>query len=237
MISFKNRTNQLELLDAPNIPTKDLYQNLKELHTINSLLGGYNVMIKGIERLLKDVPPNKEIKILDIGSGGGDTLKVIHRKLSKKYNLKLYGVDLKKDCIDYASENCKKYDITFILSDYRDLIDQELEFDIVVSSLFCHHLTNHDLVNLFQWMHTHAKIGAVVNDLHRHPLAYYSIQWLTKLISKSYLVKNDAPLSVARSFKRNDFSRYLKEANITKHRLTWFWAFRWLLTFNGKNND
>ncbi|ANQ52315.1 methyltransferase domain-containing protein [Flammeovirga sp. MY04] len=230
-VSFVNRSYELELLDAPNIPTEDLYQNLKELHIINHYLGGYQVMLKGIKNLLKGIDKHQKVRILDIGSGGGDTLKVIHQKLGDKYNLDLVGVDLKSDCIQYSTTNCNGLPIQFIQSDYRNLIHDQDKFDIIVSSLFCHHLDDASLIELFSWMQNNAKIGGVVNDLHRHPLAYFSIKWITKILSNSYLVKNDAPLSVARSFKKNDFTKLLKKAKVSKYQLKWYWAFRWLLTF------
>ncbi|NLR93613.1 methyltransferase domain-containing protein [Flammeovirga agarivorans] len=235
MIDLSVRSNQLELLDQPDIPTPDLYQNLKELHTINTLLGGYQVMLKGVEYFLQKYP-QKEVTILDIGSGGGDTLKVIHQQFGKKFKLKLIGVDLKGDCINYSRENCKDLPIEFIESDYRDLLKQENDFDIIVSSLFCHHLKENDLVSLFQWMRNNAKMGGVVNDLHRHHLAYYSIKWITQVASSSYLVKNDACLSVARSFRKEDWKKIFQQSNIKAFRMKWMWAFRWLITFDTKEN-
>ena len=71
------------------------------------------------------------------------------------------------------------------------------------------------------------RIAVVINDLHRHPLAYYGIRWLTRLLRGSYLVQHDAPLSVARAFTRRDWQRLLAAAGITHYALRWRWAFRW----------
>ena len=77
--------------------------------------------------------------------------------------------------------------------------------DIIFSSLFCHHFTDDELVEMLQWMKYHAATGFFINDLHRHPLAYNFIKYATKFFSKSYLVKNDAPLSVLRGFRKNEW--------------------------------
>jgi len=224
---FKRRSYQKELLDEPIIPKKDLFQNLRELHTINRLLGGYNLIFEGIKVLIKDrIDPTS---ILDIGSGGGDTLKMVHQKFSNNNELRLAGVDLKPDCINYARDNCQGKDINFIESDYRDLLDESHQYDIIITSLFCHHLEDDEIVDLLRWMTANAKVGIVINDLNRHFLAYYSIKWLTSLFSKSYLVKNDAPLSVLRSFKRKEWLKLLDKADIDTFQLSWKWAFRWLL--------
>jgi hypothetical protein len=102
--------------------------------------------------------------------------------------------------------------------------------DIVFSSLFCHHFTDEELVLQLEWMEKNSAIGFFINDLHRHPLAYFSILVLTRLFSRSYLVKNDAPLSVRRGFSRRDWDRLFAAARITHYQCRWRWAFRWLIT-------
>jgi hypothetical protein len=66
----------------------------------------------------------------------------------------------------------------------------------------------------------------IVNDLERNPIAYYAIKWLTALFSKSYLVKNDAPLSVARGFKKREWLAMIQEAGATRYSVKNKWAFR-----------
>ena len=109
---FKERSHTKELLDNPEIPIEDLYQNLRELNTINTLLGGYNVILSGINKLISNNTKD-QIRILDIGSGGGDTLKFIRKKLKTNGSIILTGVDLKEDCINYSVANCKGLDINF----------------------------------------------------------------------------------------------------------------------------
>jgi hypothetical protein len=81
-------------------------------------------------------------------------------------------------------------------------------------------------------MNEHAVLGWFINDLHRHPLAWYSIRLLTSLFSGSYLVKHDAPLSVLRGFRRADWESLLRETETGSCSLQWKWAFRWLLVAN-----
>ena len=85
------------------------------------------------------------------------------------------------------------------------------------------------MTEILTWMKQHSTVGFFINDLHRHPLAYYSIKWLTGLFSKSYMVKNDAPLSVLRGFKRGELETFNVQCSILNAQLKWKWAFRWLL--------
>jgi hypothetical protein len=84
---------------------------------------------------------------------------------------------------------------------------------------------------MLQWMKNNATAGFFINDLHRNSMAYYSIKLLTKFFSKSYLVKNDAPLSVARGFTKKEWRRILHDAGIPNAVVQWKWAFRHLITY------
>jgi hypothetical protein len=62
-------------------------------------------------------------------------------------------------------------------------------------------------------------------------LAYYSIKWLTRLFSKSYLVKNDAPISVERGFIKKEWENLCGLAGIKPVSIQWQWAFRHLIVY------
>jgi 2-polyprenyl-3-methyl-5-hydroxy-6-metoxy-1,4-benzoquinol methylase len=223
---MKTRSTQAELLDEENIPKEHLFLNLKELHTINKLLGGYQLSIKGLKQILEQKP--NITHVLDIGFGGGDFLKAM-ATFARQSSLPITftGVDLKAECVEYASENLKGFtEISLIESDYRDLRPDLLEtVDVVHASLFLHHLSDTEIVNLLRFCRQH-RCMVLVNDLQRHPLAMHSIRWLTKLLSKSYLVKNDAPLSVKKGFSLYELRQYFKQAGYSRVSIQWVWAFR-----------
>jgi hypothetical protein len=78
-------------------------------------------------------------------------------------------------------------------------------------------------------MYDNSSLGFFINDLHRHPMAFYSIRILTKLFSNSYLVKNDAPLSVRRGFRKEELEGLLEQAGLRSYEVSWQWAFRFLV--------
>jgi len=223
-----------ELLDQEHIAAKDLFTNLKELDFINTWLGGHAITIVGVHHFLNSkirYMLEDYVTIADVGCGGGDNLIAIAKWARKhKIRVKLIGIDIKPDCINYAVENCKAYnEISFITSDYQLVVDN---FDIIFSALFCHHLNDNQLVSYFKWCNQHASWGFFVNDLHRNPWAYYSIKYLTLLFSKSYLVKNDAPLSVLRGFHKTELQNYMSQAEVFRFEIFWKWAFRFLVIKN-----
>ena len=101
--------------------------------------------------------------------------------------------------------------------------------DIIFASLFCHHFTDEELIKMMAWMKANSTLGFFINDLHRHPVAYHFIKLTSRLFSSSYLVKNDAPLSVLRGFKKQDWQNILQKAGIRNYTIEWKWAFRYLV--------
>jgi 2-polyprenyl-3-methyl-5-hydroxy-6-metoxy-1,4-benzoquinol methylase len=220
---FKERSYKKELLDAAFIPDEDLFQNLKELNSINTLLGGYNITFNALHKVLDK---SKTYHLVDIGCGGGDTLKHIN-KWSKKnnYTIALHGIDLKQSCINYSVNNNTHQNINFICDDYRNIYKHLIEVSIIHACLFCHHLTKDEIIDLIKFSINNKAI-LIINDLERNPIAYYAIKFLTRLFSKSYLVKNDAPLSVLRGFKKREWLQLMKDAGAKNYSVKYKWAFR-----------
>jgi SAM-dependent methyltransferase len=237
-MDFSVRSYKKELLDRDDIPFAHIKQNMRELDFINAKLGGHKITLEGLRAMIKRVKKgreenNEKLSILEIGCGGGDNLRVI-KEYCEKRNLavQLSGVDINPHCIEFARSRKENAGIEFISSDYK-LIDPLPKPDIIFNSLFCHHFNDDQMIGILAWMREHSGAGFFINDLHRHPFAYYSIKWLTRLFSKSYLVKNDAPLSVLRGFKRRELEMFNDQCSILNAQLKWKWAFRWLLiSFN-----
>ncbi len=238
MTLFQHRSYKKELLDKNDIPFEDIKRNMQELDFINRKLGGHDITLDGIVSLIKNhMFFNSKLTIVEIGCGGGDNLRAI-RKWAERIHLpvQLRGIDINSECIAYAIQQKRNRGIQFIVSDYKDFWFEEKP-DIIFSSLFCHHFSEAELIFMVRWMQSNSNLGFFINDLHRHWFAYYSIKLLTKLFSKSYLVKNDAPLSVERGFKRNEWNTIFEKAGVPNFNCKWRWAFRWLITCLNANKE
>ena len=232
MINLKVRSYEPELLDAADIPFADIRQNMQELNTINTYLGGHAISINGIRKILKTFSTDQPIVICEIGCGGGDNLKAIEKWCTRNnISVRFIGIDLKATCIEYAEQQYPSLNANWIVSDYKAIQFEQDRPDIIFSSLFCHHFDERELVAMLQWMKLNTRRGFFINDLHRHYLAYISIKLITGIISKSYLVKNDAPLSVARGFKKKEWQHLIKAAGIPNCTIHWKWAFRHLIIY------
>src|SRR3546814_10099828 len=105
--------------------------------------------------------------------------------------------------------------------------------DIILCSLFTHHLADDELIRFLRWMTKQARVGWFVNDLHRHALPYHFIRSVMHLVPANRMVRHDAPVSVARAFTRQDWQRLIAEANLDPARISvkWFFPFRYGVGF------
>lgn len=227
MVNLQQRSPKKELLDADDIPFADIKKNMEELEKVNKYLGGHVITKKGLQNFLEE---DKTLLVCEIGCGGGDNLQALNTfSLKKGTSLKFIGIDIKGSVIKYASEKQKNFNAEWIVSDYKAVDFLDNKPDVIFSSLFCHHFTNEQLVEMLQWMQRNSSKGFFINDLQRHTVAYYAIKFITGIFSKSYLVKNDAPLSVARSFTKKDWQQIFLKAKIKNYTIRWQWAFRYLI--------
>jgi len=227
MVNLNQRSYQKELMDGDNISFDDMSRTLQELNIINTRLGGHAITLNGMKQLLQNT---SSISICEIGCGGGDNLYAIYRYcIRNKIAVQFIGIDMNSECIAFAKQQYPQLPCEWICSDYQQVQFANEKPSIIFSSLFCHHFTDTELISMLQWLQNNSQQGFFINDLHRHWLAYYLIKYITRFFSKSYLVKNDACLSVARSFKKEDWQQLLQTAGIRNFTLQWKWAFRWLV--------
>ena len=231
---FLKRSTNLELMDDLACSGAVVEQTLRELEIINRTLGGNAITVQGVMSLIGG--ESQPISIVDLGCGGGDMLLLLHRKFEKrKVQFTFKGIDANRHIVAYASRHCAHDpSVSFVAMDILSNEFRQLNFDIALATLFFHHFTDDQLVHVLRNLNSQVKFGMVINDLHRHPLAYYSIKLLVKFFSKSAMVKYDAPLSVLRGFSKMELEEILNRAGIENYTIKWKWAFRWQVVVNKK---
>ncbi|MBT9393200.1 methyltransferase domain-containing protein [Hymenobacter sp. NST-14] len=236
MADLRVRSEQPELMDDLTLASEELRQNLDELETVNTWLGGYAPVLDALDRLRPHFPAGRPLRLADLGSGGGDTLRQIARWARRRnVAVELTGIDANAFMLEYAAAKSAPYpEISFQQTDIFSPAFRQQPFDILTASLFCHHFPDAELTTMLAQWQQQAGLAVIINDLHRHPLAYHSIRWLTRLLGGSRLVRHDAPLSVARAFTRRELHQLLAAAGIRRYRLRWRWAFRWQLLISGE---
>lgn len=228
MPDFSQRSAHIEIMDDLTSSGPVIDQTLYELEVINKWLGGNAVTLNGLEKLLKRNSFKHTITIADLGCGGGDMLRLINNWATKRnISVDLIGFDANSNIIDYANKNVRSPNIHFRSLDIFSDEFNQLQFDVVIGTLFFHHFSKEALVQFFKQLRNQVKVGIIINDIHRHPIAYYSIAILTRLFSRSPMVIHDAPLSVVRAFTKAELENIFQEAGYKKYSIHWKWAFRW----------
>lgn len=222
------RSDSKECIDDPHVDSWDLRQTYAQIKSINVYTFGYWPIRSAVGYFLARYGRNRRMKILDIGCGDGETLRRIdHYARQRNFSLQLTGIDLNPEVIAAAVELTFS-GINFKHGDIFENKGQET-YDLIINSLTMHHLTDQEIVRLMQWMCDHSRIGWFISDLHRHKIAYYFIKYFTKLCRFNELVCHDAPLSVARSFRRQEWVNLLSQAgiNLDCTKISWYPNFRY----------
>ena len=228
LVDTSHRSSEMEIMDDFTMEGVLFRDTLDKLEIINRFLGGNSVTINGLKKLLKNQPKNKTITIVDLGCGNGDILRDISKFGRKNnYSFKLIGIDANLAATEYAKELSKEYsELSFKTMDILSEDFKKQSYDVVLCTLFLHHFKNDELMSFLKTTTDKATIGVVVNDLHRHKLAYYLFKLIGFFI-KNKMVRQDGLTSVLRAFKREDLENIAKEIKV-HFSIQWKWAFRYL---------
>ncbi|MCP4884506.1 MAG: methyltransferase domain-containing protein [Flavobacteriales bacterium] len=221
-------------MDDFTLEGKALRTNLDILASINKWLGGNQVSLNGIQKLIKKLPRDQKLVIVDLGCGNGDMLRRVS-KLGDRigYQFKLMGIDANKDSIQYATLLSLGYkNITFHQMNIFSEEFKGLTYDIALSTLFLHHLNNEEIIDKLSLLNKQARVGIVVNDLHRNKVAYFLFNIISFFINNK-IIRNDGLVSIRRGFKKDELINFANKLQI-KSDIRWKWAFRyqWIMKTN-----
>ena len=229
ILNTKHRTNELEIMDDFSMEGEVLRDALDKIAKINKLLGGNQLTLQGVLSLVKGIPKEKEIVIVDIGCGNGDMLRKL-AEFGKKNNyfFKLVGVDANSFTISHAESLSKNYpNISYSCQDIFDEDFKKLKYDILLCTLTLHHFKDDEIVLLMQLFYKNTFIGIVINDLERSALAYRLFQIFCYIFRLNYMSTEDGLISILRGFKKEELELYSKKAKLKNYTIQWKWAFRY----------
>jgi ubiquinone/menaquinone biosynthesis C-methylase UbiE len=195
--SFEHRAVEPEIVDDLSQPESEFAAAYRELTMVNRWLGG----IRAIERFL---PAGSDLLMLDVAAGGCD----VSEALLERIPCHIVALDLNVRGLRAAKR------VWPVIGNALELPFPERTFDVAMASLFFHHLSDEDCVCVLAQMWRIAKRRVIINDLHRHAIAYFGIRWVTKFFSRSRMVRHDAPVSVQRSFRPAELLRIAERAGV-----------------------
>jgi len=230
MTRFAQRSGQLEWMDTEDVSTADFAACLADLAAVNTMTLARQPTIAFMRRVARHMP-GQALSVLDVGFGEGDMLRRVARWGARRgQRLELAGIDLDPSSTAAAiAATPPPMGIRYQTGDVFDL--QQGEVDVVISSLFTHHLTDDQVVAFLKWMEARTRRGWFINDLHRHPLAYYGFRALSAAARWHPMVQHDGPISVTRAFRRRDWITLLRRAGLDGvAAVGWHMPFRFCVT-------
>lgn len=211
-----------EQMDADDLDPAVYSDVLHDLAQVNSVTMARRPTLGFLGRATKGM---SRFRLLDVGFGDGDMLRTIALWAARRgIEAELIGVDLNPRSLA-AARSRTPHDLPV---DYRigDYADQPEAFDFVISSLVVHHMTHDQLIAFLRFMDGRAIKGWFVNDLHRHGFAHAGYPLLATLFGWHPIVKADGQLSIARSYRPDEWPPLLAEAGIKGARVNRRFPFR-----------
>ena len=224
-------------MDDPSLDPSEHSAALKGLARLNWLSRSSEILWNPIQNLSRQMS-GRPLRILDIASGSGDLLWALHQRASKAgISLVLHGTDVSDTAINVARQYGKLArhvphalelgEVTFTkLNALREPLPHG--FDIVMSSLFFHHLTADDVVLLLRKMSAATERLILVNDLRRSAIGLCLAHVAGRLTTRSRVVHIDGPRSVKAAFKTHEMQALMTQAGLTGYQVTPKWPYRFL---------
>jgi 2-polyprenyl-3-methyl-5-hydroxy-6-metoxy-1,4-benzoquinol methylase len=214
-LDFSRRAELDELMDGP-CSYEELRDCLRDIAKVNRLTLAYRPTMEWLERVVRagraDPSP---LRIVDVGCGYGDLLRRIEGWAARRgIAVELTGVDLNANAVRAAREaTAAESRISWVAGDVYSYADAA-QVDVVVSSLLTHHLREDEIVRFVAWMESTARVGWFVNDLHRQAVPYHVFRVVAAVAGWHRFVRHDGPISIRRSFVREDWERMCEAAGL-----------------------
>jgi hypothetical protein len=193
-----------EMLD--HAPPEDARANLDDLVRINRYFGAYGIM-RGMMRNL--VGPEESFSLLDVGSASGDMGAALRHSYPRCV---VTAMDRRRAHLADAAQ-------PKLVADAFQLPFEPASFDFVFSSLFLHHFSNDQIVDLLGYFKAVARRAVLAIDLDRGPLAYHFLPKTRWLFRWRPITLNDGPISVQAGFKKEELLALACRAGLEKARV------------------
>lgn len=223
---LKTRAIADELMDDPALAPETYVAVVRDLAKVNTMTLAQRPTIAFLNTVARTRNEARPLRVLDVGFGDGDMLRTIaHWGARRGIAVDLTGIDLNPRSLDAArSATPDGLGIDWRIGDYRGLAGEG--WDVVISSLVAHHMSHTELIDFLRFMDAEARAGWLVNDLHRHGFAWLGFPVLARLMRWHPIVRHDGRLSIARSYRPDEWPPLLVAAGVEGAAVHRFFPFR-----------
>jgi ubiquinone/menaquinone biosynthesis C-methylase UbiE len=218
-------------MDRPGHNPSVLADNLTDLRLVNRFLGGVKLTVEALDRLVPTCDRDEPLRILDVGTGGGDIARVVAGwARSRSRGAVVVATDLSQEILAFAGGPSERFGLALAVCDGLRLPFGDDRFDVAMSSLMLHHLRPDAAVAVLTEMRRVARRGIVVNDIVRWWPGVWGARLLAGCFSGNPLTLHDGPLSVRRAYTRGELRDLARQAGLRSIELRDFAGYRLALT-------
>ena len=201
------RSDQRELLDAPDVDPEIVTRSLRDVARSNTLFGGRSAAIDELRNVLSELP--RRASLLDVGTGLGDIPNRAREVADENgVELQLFGLDAAEELLR-ASRRSLDFAIR---GNALALPFADRSIDVVMCSQVLHHFSRPDAVKLLREMDRVARVRVIVSDLRRSRIAAAGL-WLASFPLRFHAVsRHDGVVSVMRGFTPDELIDTVNEA-------------------------
>jgi hypothetical protein len=212
-----SRQDQRELLDEGPHPDPELFGTFQDMRRVNQFLGGTTITLRAINRLTGHLQRGDSLSILDIGIGHGDIPRaIIGWTAQRGLRCEATGLDLDFATIATATRLPENRGLDFIQGDMLALPFADQSFDITMSSMTLHHLSDDEAVQALQEQARVSRLGIITNDLIRC-LHGYVVAWaLGRIATTNRLTRHDAHRSILRGRTESELETLALKAGLQR---------------------
>lgn len=204
------RNNLLtERMDDPACDRDLLFNTYRQFNKINRLLSGWKQIYRS--RIKPEILRNSgKASILDIGCGGGDIILHLCELCSKdRFDVQFTGIDPNERAHQFLSGVQMPENVHFIQTSSQNLVNENLNFDIVISNHLIHHLSTEQLNQICRDAEILANKRIIFNDIERNPIGYATFKTIAPLLFRNSFITEDGLTSIRRSYKKKELEREL----------------------------
>jgi SAM-dependent methyltransferase len=231
--ALERRERLPELMDQPGLDEQVHRHALRGLGRTNSLSGVGGALWQGLIDL--DVPSGPEpVRVLDLAAGGGDNVRRLAQLARRRgAPIEVHGCDINPTAVAYAQSAADEAGLTGVRFFCLDAVHDPLPagYDVVMCTLFLHHLVEADAVGLLRAMAAAAGKGVMVDDLVRTRWGYVLAWAGGRLFTRSPIIHTDGPLSVRAAFSLDEARELVSRAGLRGATYRRHWPQRFLLTW------
>lgn len=218
-----------ERMDDPGLDPVEHGRALAGLARLNALARSHRLVGRAVAREARAA--GGELHVMDVACGAADGPVRLGRRLaSAGLRVRWTLVDASARALEVARERARRAGLAFRCVQ-ADAVAGPLPgpADVVCCSLFIHHLERPAAVRTLRAMRDASSRAVAVADLDRTRTGLALAAIASRVLSRSQVVRFDAPASVRGAFSRAEASLLAREAGLDGASVLAAWPARWVI--------